>query len=62
MLQIIETTYLHDFAYMDLVLTMNGIETHVMKKVSEPNNFKSVIEVPGDRRADVIAEMNKRIN
>jgi len=61
MLHIMETHVLHDKAYMDLVMTPNGIETHVLKKVEEPNVFKSVIEVPGDKRQEVVNEMTKRM-
>lgn len=60
-IQILATEYLHDKAYVDLVIANGQIETHVMKKVAEPNEFKSVIEVPGDWRREVMVEMSKRV-
>jgi hypothetical protein len=57
----IDTVSLTDSYYMDLLIVNGSIRTHVLKKVAEPNHFKTVIDVEGDRRQDVILEFKKRV-
>lgn len=56
----IEVTYLADTLHMDLCLVNMQIKTFLLKKISEPNIFKSVIEVDGDARQAIVNEFLKR--
>lgn len=47
--------------YLELIITDQGPRTCLMKKVSAPNHFKDVINVPGDQRQHFFNEFLKRV-
>lgn len=52
--EIVFTSVAEDgLSYVDLCHVDEVLETHLFEKESEPNNFKSIFNLPGDERETI---------